>query len=311
MIHLTDDRIDRALEGADLAGTLARAFAAFARGEASMQERIRTEAGDVKLSTMGAVWPEEGFVGAKVYTTIAGRFNFVIVLFSARSGEPLATLEANAVTRWRTAAVSALAGRSLARADASVLALFGTGVQARAHARAFARAWRLSEVRVVSRTGGESFARELAGELGCTVRATGAREALAGAHLVVTATRAATPLFPGQWVEPGAYVAAVGSSRPDTRELDDELLAHSRAVVVEWKKQTLREAGDLVMASPAALARVPVLELGAVIADASPVRRSEDDILVFKSVGVGLEDVAVAGLAWRRATGQRPDQEMR
>ncbi len=306
MIHLDDERIDRALEGADLAGTLSGAFAAFARGEASMQERIRTEAGGVKLSTMGAVWPAEGFVGAKVYTTIAGRFDFVIVLFSARTGEPLATLEANALTRWRTAAVSALAGRSLARADASVLALFGTGVQARAHAKAFARGWRLSEVRVVSRTGGESFARELAGELGCPVRAAEARDALSGAHLVVTATRAATPLFPGHWVAPGAYVAAVGSSRPDTRELDDELLSRLRAVVVEWRRQALREAGDLVMASPAALARVPVLELGEVIAGDSPVRQGPDDILAFKSVGVGLEDVAVAGLAWQRATGQGP-----
>ncbi len=134
----------------------------------------------------------------------------------------------------------------------------------------------------MSRTGGESFARELAGELGCPVRAAGARDALSGAHLVVTATRAAAPLFPGHWVAPGAYVAAVGSSRPDTRELDDELLSRLRAVVVEWRRQALREAGD------------------------SPVRQGPDDIVAFNSVGVGLEDVAVAGLAWQRATGQGP-----
>jgi ornithine cyclodeaminase len=306
MIHLTDDQIDGALAGADLVGALGRAFAAFARGEAAMQERIRTEAGPVKLSTMGAVWPAEGFAGAKVYTTIAGQFNFVIVLFSATTGEPLATLQANAVTRWRTAAVSVLAARALARPEASALALFGTGVPARAHAQAFARAFALRSVRVVSRSGGEALARELGASLGCEARAAPAREALAGAHLVVTATRSATPLFEGAWVEPGAFVAAVGSSRPDTRELDDALLARSRAVVVEWKRQALREAGDLVMASPAALEGVPVLELGEVLAASSPVRAGPDDIVVFKSVGVGLEDVVVAGLAWQRATGRIP-----
>ncbi len=302
MIHLTDDQIDRALEGADVTGTLERAFAALATGEAALQERIRTEAGPVKLSTMGGVWPGEGFVGAKVYTTIAGRFDFVIVLFSAETGRPLATLEANALTRWRTAAVSALAARATANPGASRLALFGTGVQAFAHARAFAREFGLEEVRVVSRASGVPFAARLQAELGVAARAADAKVALSGADLVVTTTRSATPLFAGADVEPGAFVAAVGSSKPDTREIDDALLARSSAVVVEWKPQAMREAGDLVLASPAVLAKVPVLELGAVVAGTAIARRDPADIVVFKSVGVGLEDVAVAGLAWRRAT---------
>jgi ornithine cyclodeaminase len=303
MIHLTDDQIDRALEGADVVDVLGRAFAAFSRGEAAMQERIRTEAGPVKLSTMGGVWPAEGFAGAKVYTTIAGRFNFVIALFSATTGEPLATLEANALTRWRTAAVSALAAKHLAKPGASTLALFGTGVQAFAHARAFARAFRLAEVRVVSRASGEAFAARLQRELGVPARATGVAGALRGADLVVTATRSATPLFDGSQVEAGAFVAAVGSSKPDTREIDDALLARASAVVVEWKPQALREAGDLVLASSEVRAKVPVVELGDVVAGKSVARSGPDDIVVFKSVGVGLEDVAVAGLAWRRASG--------
>ncbi len=302
MIHLTDDAIDRALEGADLVGTLGRAFAAFARGEAAMQERIRTEAGPVKLSTMAGVWPEEGFAGAKVYTTIAGRFDFVIVLFSARTGEPLATLEANALTRWRTAAVSALAARHLANPAASRLALFGTGVQAFAHARAFARAFDLAEIRVVSRASGEAFAARLQRELGVPARATDAAGALAGAELVVTTTRSATPLFRGDAPEAGAFVAAVGSSKPDTREIDDALLARASAVVVEWKPQALREAGDLVLAAAGVRAKLAVVELGEVVAGKAAPRGKADDIVVFKSVGVGLEDVAVAGLAWRRAT---------
>ncbi len=303
MIHLTNDAIDRALEGADLEGPLGRTFAAFAKGEAAMQERIRTEAGAVKLSTLGGVLPAEGFVGAKVYTTIAGRFRFVIVLFSAATGEPLATLEADALTRWRTAAVSALAARHGANPGASRLALFGTGVQAFAHARAFARAFPLAEVRVVSRGAGEAFAARLGEELGVPALAASAWEAIDGADLVVTATRSAEPLFPGERIAPGTFVAAVGSSKPDTRELDDVLLARAASVVVEWKPQSLREAGDLVRAAPAVRERLSILDLGDVVAGRAVARRSVGDIVVFKSVGVGLEDVAVAGLAWQRITG--------
>ena len=113
MIHFTDADVDRALEGADLEGALRDAFVALGEQRASLQERVRTDAGGVKLSTLGGVLPGAGFAGAKVYTTIAGRFNFVIVLFSAESGEPLATFDANAITRRRTAAVSVLAARRL------------------------------------------------------------------------------------------------------------------------------------------------------------------------------------------------------
>jgi ornithine cyclodeaminase len=263
-----------------------------------MQERIRTEAGAVKLSTMGGVWPAEGFAGAKVYTTIAGRFNFVIVLFSADTGAPLATLEANAITRWRTAAVSVVAARQFARAGADTLALFGTGVQARSHLEAFARAFPLGSIRIVSRGSGEELAAHARAIARCEVRVTGAREALQGANLVVTATRSVAPLFEGAWVERGAFVAAVGSSKPDTRETDDALIARASAIAVEWRAQTLREAGDLLLADPALLAKVPVIELGEALAGMGASPRAAGDVVLFKSVGVGLEDVAAAGLAW-------------
>ncbi len=300
MIHLTDAAIDGALRDADLAGTLRRAFLAFARGEAAMQRRMRTDAGGVKLSTLGAVWPGEGYAGAKVYTTIAGRFDFVIVLFSAETGAPLATLDANAITRWRTAAVSVLAAQQYARADASTLAVFGTGVQARAHIEAFARVFPLRALRIVSRGPAEALAAHAREVAHCDVRVVGARAALDGADLVVTATRAAAPLFAGEWVAPGAFVAAVGSSRPDTRELDDALVARASAIVVEWREQTKDEAGDLVLADPALIARVPLIELGEALAGTAAPRRADGDVALFKSVGVGLADIAAAGLAWSR-----------
>lgn len=302
MIHFSDEQVDRALEGADVVGTLGRAFADFAQAGAAMQERIRTEARGAKLSTMGGVWPGEGFLGAKVYSTIAGQFNFVIVLFSAKTGEALATFDANALTRWRTAAVSVLAARSLADPGSSVLALFGTGVQAWAHARALAAAFPIRSLRVVSRGSGKAFVERARAELDIDTAALPAQAALDGAQLVVTATRSTVPLFQGDWVKTGAFVAAVGSSLPNTRELDDSLLSRARAVVVEWKPQSLREAGDWLLAEPAVRERLTVLELGDLVARRATVPNAPGDVTIFKSVGVGLEDVAVAGLVWQRAT---------
>jgi ornithine cyclodeaminase len=124
-----------------------------------------------------------------------------------------------------------------------------------------------------------------------------ARAALAEAQVVVTATRATEPLFDGAWLAPGTFVAAVGSSRPDTRELDDACFARAASVIVEWKAQALAEAGDLLKLGPAVRDRLQLLELGDVLAGHVPARRSRDDIVIFKSVGVGIEDVVVAGLA--------------
>ncbi len=304
MTHYDDAAVDAALAGADLAGELARAFREFAGGAAAMQPRVRTDCGAVKLSSLGAVWPGGGVAGAKVYTTIAGRFSFVIVLFSAQTGAPLATFDAGAITLRRTAAVTTLAARRYARADAGTLALFGTGTQARAHAAALAAAFPLRSVRIVSRGPADEFAASLR-RTGCDVRVADARDALRDADLVVTATRAAEPLFDGAWVAPGTFVAAVGSSRPDTRETDDALLERAALVVVEWRAQTLAEAGDLVRADPRVRARVPVVELGEALAGTAAPPREGGDVVLFKSVGVGLADVAAAGLAYRRLTASR------
>lgn len=289
MRHLTDADVERALEGADVEGALRAAFIDLALGRAAQQPRMRTDAGGMKLSTLGAVVPSQGVVGAKVYTTIAGRFDFVIVLFSTDDGRPIATLEANAITRRRTAAVSLLAARAAAPHAVNSVVVFGTGVQAKAHAEAFSKAYPQARLRMIGRAH--------MGE---------ARAALADAQVVVTATRAAEPLFDGAWLAPGTFVAAVGSSRPDTRELDDAAFSRAASVIVEWKAQALAEAGDLLRLSQPVRDKLPVVELGGVLAGHVAPRRSGDDIVVFKSVGVGIEDVVVAGLAARRETSNRP-----
>ncbi len=299
MQHVTDSMIDALVSPAQAQAVLADAFAAFGRGEAAVQERERSEAGGVKLSTLGAVIPGQGVAGAKIYTTIAGRFSFVILLFSAETGEPLASFDAAAITRLRTAACSVLAARHLARPDSAVLAVLGLGVQGLAHARQFAAAYPLQRLCVHSPHLTDAQVQALQAECGVPVLACSAAEAVAQADLVVTASRSRTPLFDGALLKPGTFIAAVGSSLPATRELDDTALARSSVVAVEWKPQSLREAGDLVLADPAALPPSKVVELSDLILGRVPGRRSADQITIYKSVGVGLQDVALAGLAWR------------
>jgi ornithine cyclodeaminase len=300
MQHVTDAMIDALVTAGEAQSALRDAFGQLADGTAAMQPRVRTEAQGIKLSTLGAVIPACNALGAKVYSTVEGRFAFVIMLFAADSGAPLATLDAAAITRLRTAAASVVAARYLARHDAHTLAVLGLGVQGRAHALQFARAFALREIRVVGPHLGEADARLLQASCGVAVRLCAATDAVRGADLVVTASRAKTPLFDGALLEPGTFVAAVGSSLPTTRELDDTALARASVVAVEWREQSLREAGDLVLASPQALPPSKLVELADLVSGRAPGRTRGDEITIYKSVGVGLEDVAIAALAWRK-----------
>ena len=300
MQHITDDMIDAAIRPQDAQQVLLDAFRSFGQGQAAMQERIRTEAQGVKLSTLGAVIPEQRVAGAKVYTTIKGQFTFVIVLFSTEDGRALASFDAGAITRLRTAACSLIAARHLARPHSRQMALFGAGVQGQAHAVQMAQAFALDEIRVCDPYAAAGLAADLQRRCGTAVRLCDASEAVAGADIVVTASRSAKPLFGGNELKAGCFVAAIGSSLPHTRELDDRALERASRIAVEWMPQTLREAGDLVLARPGLVSLDKLVELGALVAGTAPGRQSEEEITLYKSVGVGLEDIALAGLAWQR-----------
>lgn len=305
MQHITDDMVDRHVGAEDAQRILLEAFRSFGEGRAAMQQRIRTEAGGIKLSTLGAVIPEQGVAGAKVYTTIDGQFSFVILLFSTEDGRPLASFDAGAITRLRTAACTVIAARHLARSDARTLALFGAGTQGAAHARQLSAALPLERILLCDPFAPADLAERLGQACGIPVIPTQAEAAVKDADIVVTASRSTTPLFPGEAIKPGAFVAAIGSSLPHTRELDDVALSRASAVVVEWKPQSTREAGDIVMAGPGVLPESKLFELADVVLGRAELRRNDRDIVIYKSVGVGLEDVALAGLAWQRLKAAR------
>ncbi|WP_444633980.1 ornithine cyclodeaminase family protein [Cupriavidus oxalaticus] len=299
MIHISDSQIENHVSAVEVQQTLQAAFQSLGTGAAALQERVRTEAGSVKLSTLGAVLPEQGFVGAKVYTTINGQFRFVILLFSTVDGRPLATFEAAAITKLRTAATTVLAARRLAPENLSTLSIFGAGQQGAEHARQLCATFAFERVLLVDPYAAAGTAERLTDECGVPVVATDGGTAVNSAQMIVTASRSTTPLFSGEAIRPGTFVAAIGSSLPYTRELDDVALARASRIVVDWQQQAIQEAGDLVMADPAALAPSKLSELSAVLLE-TDYRRSPDDITIYKSVGIGLQDIAIAGLAYSK-----------
>ncbi len=295
---ITEAQVASVLSFSGARQALREAFTQFGRGQGAVLARGRagTSAADgaaLMVSAMGAVLPQMGVLGTKVYSTRNGQFQFLIQLFSTETGMPLACIEANELTRLRTAATTAVAVEALARPEAQVLAIFGAGTQARAHAEAVLPLRSFQRVLICARSGASEFAAELAASHGLSAVAVDADSAAAQADVILTCTRASEPLFDGQLVRPGAFVAAVGSSKPAARELDDALLARAALLVVEWKPAASSEAGEFCRAAPGVIAAERVAELGTLLAEA-PRAIASDAIVVYKSVGIGLEDVAIA-----------------
>jgi ornithine cyclodeaminase len=303
---ITEAEVAAVLDPDSAVGALRAAFAQHGRGQAQVLARHRAttsrDGASLAISAMGAILDADGdlpaVLGTKVYSARNGRYNFLVSLFSAETGAALATLEANEFTRLRTAAASAVAADLLALPQVQTLAVFGAGIQARAHAEALCRVRRFERVLVCARSGADAFAAELAAALSLPVEAVDAATAAAQGDVIATATRSATPLFDGHLVKPGAFVAAVGSSTRAARELDDTLLARAALVVVEWHEAARQEAGDVVLAAPGVIAAERLVELGELLLRPRP--RAPQDIVVYKSVGIGLEDVALARLVAHR-----------
>jgi ornithine cyclodeaminase/alanine dehydrogenase-like protein (mu-crystallin family) len=211
----------------------------------------------------------------------------VIVLFRPETGEPLALMDGRLITEMRTAAASAVATKHLARPDASVLAIVGSGVQAGSHLEALRLVRRLSEVRVWSPRNAAAFA-----ERHHVTAARSAEEAVRGADVVVVAVSAKTPVLEGRWLTPGAHVNAIGAIGPGWRELDDDVVTRAR-VWVDSREAAGKESADVIAA------RDVVGEIGEVVGGTKPGRQNATDVTLFKSVGVAVEDVASAALVYQ------------
>ena len=234
-----------------------------------------------------------GALGAKLVTfypnnTGVPTHHAMILLFRPESGEPLVTMDGRLITEMRTAAVSAVATDALARADSSVLAILGSGVQARSHLEAMRAVRKFREVRVWSPRNSKEFCQRHG-----VSAAASAEEAVRGADVIVVATSATAPVLMGEWLSPGAHINAVGATRPNWRELDDETLRKAR-IYVESREAAMKESGDVIAAGQV------FAEIGEVVAGTKSGRESKEEITLFKSVGVAVEDIAAASLVFRK-----------
>jgi ornithine cyclodeaminase/alanine dehydrogenase-like protein (mu-crystallin family) len=296
---LSEAEIARVLTYEQLIPAMERALAAFSAGEVLQPVRtmLTIEEGQRFFGLMPAV--THNAMGAKLVcfypkNAAAGLPTHLatIVLFEPATGRPLAFLDGRLITQMRTAAVSAAVTRHLALTDAKVLALIGSGVQARAHLEALRHVCRFEEVRVWSPT--PAHAQRFAAASGA--RAMDLEAAVRGADVIVTATSSREPLLRGTWLKAGAHVNAVGACLPTWRELDDAALLGS-TVIVDSREAALRESGDVI------LSRAPIFaEAGEVFAGRK--RPPRGATTVFKSLGLAVEDIATARLVYDALAGE-------
>lgn len=290
---LDEAAVRRLLRMEDLIPAMARALADLSAGRVVQPVRVVLPITDHQ-GFFGVMPAYAGALGAKLVSFYPNNqgiptHHALIVLFRPETGEPIAIMDGRLITEMRTAAASAVATHLLARPDASVLAIIGSGVQARSHLEALRLVRSFGEVRVWSPRNARAFAEQFG------VQAMGsAEEAVRGAHVVVAATSSTTPVLMGEWLSPGTHVNAVGATRPEWRELDDAALARAR-VFVDSKEAAMRESGDIIAAGQG------FAEIGEVITGARPGRTTADEVTLFKSVGVAVEDVVSADLVYRAA----------
>ena len=296
MLYLDEDRVRELLGWEQLIPAMEKALIEFSLGQVvqPVRDMLTVEEGKRYLGVMPAVTHEA--MGAKLVSFYPGNegtglatHHAMILLFRPDTGEPVAVVDGRLITEMRTAAVSAAVTNYLAAPDSRVLAVLGSGVQAHAHFEALSRVRHFDEVRVWSRTAAHAdrFAEHH------NAKAMSIAEAVCGADVVVTATNAVQPILEGDWLKPGAHVNAVGSPRPNWRELDDRVMAN--ILVVDSRAAVLQESGDVILSGAEIYAEAG--EIFAGTKTAPPLSATT----VFKSVGIAVEDIATAKLVYDTA----------
>ena len=298
VMFLDEEQVARLLSWEALIPAMEKALAEFSQGRVlqPVRQMLTIEEDKRYLGIMPAVAQEAmglklvsfypGNAGSEIPTHMA-----MILLFRAATGEPLAVMDGRLITEMRTAAVSAAATKYLAMPGSRILAFLGSGVQAHAHLAALSHLHPYDEIRVWSRT--PEHAARFAAAHGAT--ATSLETAVRDADVIVTATSALEPILHGEWLKPGAHVNAVGSPRPNWRELDDRAMQNT--LVVDSREAVLKESGDVILSGAPIYA-----EIGEIFAGLKPAPIGATTI--FKSVGLAIEDIAAARLVYDAALGR-------
>ena len=307
MLILNQADVERLLPMSACIDVMAATLSALARGETVLPLRtiIRLPDESGAFAVMPGYLGNPKTIGAKVITVFPGNHGTAydshqgaVLLFDSTNGSLSAVLDATPITATRTAAVSAVATRALAKDDASTLAIIGAGVQGHAHLEAMCAVRPIKSLRVVSRDQSHAERLALAGRerfgLDAVVVPSG-EQAVRGADIVCTATSSTNPVLFGEWLTPGAHINAVGTSQPTAREIDSATVVRSR-LYVDRRESALNEPGDLL--APLRAGEIGpehiVGEIGEVLIGRAPGRGSAAEITLFKSLGLAIEDLAAA-----------------
>jgi alanine dehydrogenase len=298
-LYLREAEVDELLPPADAVEAVEGCFARLVAGTVENRPRVRLGLEDGRLHVMAAADLELGAAGLKAYVGFRAGASFIVALFAADRPELLALIEADRLGQRRTGAASAVAARHLARPEARSLGIIGTGWQAESQVECVRAALPGIE-RVLAYSRNDERLEDFCTRFGAQP-ADYNREA-AEQDIVVTATTSRDPVLRGEWLRPGALVCGVGANRLEARELDNAVLERAAFVCCDSKEQARLEAGDIVEpVERGVLDWLEVHELAEVVGGQVQGRARDDDIVLFKSVGIAAEDVAVAKLVYDRA----------
>lgn len=274
-------------------------------GDAINLPRRRLNGGHTTLQLMGGAIPSADRIGYKAYVGGGGATRFVVNLYRESTGELDAIIEAGRLGQLRTGAASGVSAKFLAREDASIVGIIGSGYQARTQLEAVAAVRTLTSTRVFSPSAcnRKRFAQEMSERLSIDIDPVASgEEACAGAGLIITATNSVEPVIEGHWVAPGCHLMAMGANRLEARELDSDLLASIDLIAADDIEQAKFESGDLVSAVEMGLfAWDSVIRMGDIVAGVRPGRTSLKQRTLFKSLGIAIWDVALADMIYRAA----------
>src|SRR5882672_154467 len=315
LLILNHSEVEKLLPMSECISAMEQAFAALAGGQA--QQPLRTIFKPPEVKGVLAMMPTfsaspSPMFGLKAICVFPGNAAIGkdahqggVMLFDGETGELLALVNASAITAIRTAAVSALATRLLAREDAGDLAIIGAGVQARSHLAAMNCVRPLRRVRIASRSfeNAQNLGKEMQPQCPALIEPVETVEgAVGGADIIVTATTSREPVLKREWISPGAHINAIGTFSPKAREVDTATIA-AASLFVDRRESALNEAGDyLIAAHEGAIGPEHIrADLGEVLTNAHPGRTSPEEITVFKSLGLAIEDLAAAALVYQKA----------
>ncbi len=286
--------------------TLEGAFQAQDAGLATNRprDRVRAPGGSAVLHMLGAALEHEGLIGFKAYTTARGGAYFLLMLFSSDTGAPVAMIEADRLGQLRTGAATGLATRLMSRLDAYSVGIYGSGYQAETQLEAVCAVRSITSAVVYSphKEKRDAFAARMSERLHVDITSVNRPEDAAEADILVTATTSREPVLLGEWLSAGIHINTIGANNLNRREIDDEVVRRADAVVVDSREQALKEAADLISPMERGwLTWERVRELREVVSGARSGRSSREDITLFKSLGIGLEDIALGGLVYRKA----------